>query len=119
MTKFAQFDKTSLKSLRDEMQSLLNKYGVDSNVSFEVGNMKFSSAEVEIKVSAKIVGAKTRTDTILERQISMLGLRMKNHNGDELVEYNTRAPKMPFVYLSARDGRRYKCTKEMAQLRFA
>jgi len=119
MAKFAQFDKANLKALRNEMQALLNKYGADANVAFEVGNMSFSTAEVQIKVSAKVVGAKTMTDAILESRVAALGLKMKNKMGDELVEYNTRAPKMPFIYMNAADGKRYKCTEVMAKMRFA
>ena len=117
MPKFSQFDKTSLKALRVEMQALLNKYGADVNLAFDVGNMSFSSAEVQIKVAAKVVGAKTMTDSILESRVAALGLKMKNKHGDELVEYNTRAPKMPFVYMKT-DGKRYKCTEELAKMRF-
>lgn len=119
MTKFAQFDKANLKALRNEMQALLNKYGVDANLAFEVGNMSFSTAEVQIKVSAKVIGAKTFTDTILESRVAALGLKMKNKMGDQLVDYNTRAHKMPFVYLNAADGKRYKCTEQMAKMRFS
>ena len=118
MTKFAQFDKANLKALRNEMQALLNKYGVAANLEFEVGNMSFSSAEVQIKVSAKVAGAKTITDVILESRVAALGLKMKNKMGDVLIEYNTRAPKMPFVYMNAADGKRYKCTEMMAKARF-
>jgi hypothetical protein len=118
MTKFAQFDKTSLKALRAEMQALLNKYGADANLAFEVGNMSFSTAEVQIKVSAKVVGAKTMTNYILESRAAALGLKMKNKLGDELVDYNTRAHKMPFVYTNAADGKLYKCDERMAKMRF-
>lgn len=119
MTKFAKFDKTSLKALRAEMQAVLEKYGVDANVNFEVGNMKFSEAEVEIKVKAKIVGAKTFTDAILETRAAALGLTLKNKFGDELVEYNSRAYKMPFVYRNAADGKLYKCDERLAKMRFS
>ena len=44
MTKFKNFDKTNLKALRAEMQAILEKYGVASNLQIEVGNMKFSEA---------------------------------------------------------------------------
>jgi hypothetical protein len=119
MTKFAKFDRKNLNALRAEMQALLSKYGIDSNLDFEVGNMKFSEAEVEIKVSAKIAGAKTMTNVILESRVAALGLTMKNALGDELLDYNTRAHKMPFVYLNARDGKRYKCDERTAKMRFA
>lgn len=119
MNKIAKFDRDSLKTLRAEMQALLSKYSIDTNIEFSVGNMKFSDAEVEIKVKAKIAGAKTFSNVILETQVAALGLKMKNAVGDELVDYNTKAYKMPFVYLNARDGKRYKCDERSAKIRFA
>jgi hypothetical protein len=119
MTKFAKFDRKNLNALRAEMNALLNKYGVDANINFEVGNMKFSESEVEIKVKAKIIGAKSFTNVILESRVAALGLKMKNKFGDELVDYNTRAYKMPFVYLNAADGKRYKCDEKTAKMRFS
>lgn len=119
MTKFAKFDRKNLNALRAEMNALLNKYGIESNIEFEVGNMKFSESEVEIKVKAKIVGAKTFTNVILESRVAALGLKMKNKIGDELVDYNTKAYKMPFVYRNAADGKLYKCDERLAKIRFA
>lgn len=118
MNKIEKFDKNTLKALRAEMQSLLTKYGVGSNIEFNVGNMKFRESEVEIKVSAKIIGAKTFSNAILEARVASLGLKMKNALGDELVDYNTKAYKMPFVYLNSRDGKRYKCDERTAKIRF-
>jgi hypothetical protein len=117
--KFSKFDRTNLKSLRAEMEALLQKYGVDSNLEITVGNMKFSEAEVEIKVKAKVKGAKTFTNVILESRIAALGLKMKNQFGDELVDYNTKAYKMPFVYRCATTGKMFKCDERMAKMRFA
>lgn len=117
--KFSKFDRSNLKALRTEMEALLAKYGVDSNLDITVGDMKFSEAEVEIKVKAKVKGAKTFTNVILESRAAALGLKLKNKFGDELVDYNTRAPKMPFIYVNAADGKRYKCDERMAKMRFA
>jgi hypothetical protein len=117
--KFASFDKKNLAALRAEMNEVLQKYSSSANLEIEVGNMRFSSAEVEIKVSAKVKGAKTFTDSILESRVAALGLKMKNKDGDMLVEYKTRNWKMPFVYINAADGKRYKCDERMAKLRFA
>ena len=97
MTKFSTFDRKTLKNLRTEMQDLLASYGVKSNLDIKVGNMSFSDAEVTIKVAAKIVGAKTMKDTMLEVMVADYSLKMKNSDGDELVEYNSRASKMPWV----------------------
>jgi hypothetical protein len=119
MNKIAKFDRDSLKMLRLEMQALLTKYGADMNIEFNIGNMKFSESEVEIKVSAKIAGAKTFTNVILESRVAALGLKMTNSLGDQLVDYNTKAYKMPYVYLNARDGKRYKCDERSVKIRFA
>jgi hypothetical protein len=118
MTKFNKFDKTNLKALREEMSTLLSKYGVAANLDIDVGNMKFSEAEVEIKVTAKVKGAKTFSNVILESRASALGLNLKNKLGDELVDYNTRSYKFPFVYVNSKDGKRYKCDERTAKIRF-
>jgi hypothetical protein len=117
--KFSKFDRQNLKALRAEMEALLQKYGIDSNLEITVGNMKFSEAEVEIKVKAKVNGAKTFSNTILESRIAALGLKMKNQFGDELVDYNTKAYKMPFVYRCAKTGKMFKCDERMVKMRFA
>ena len=117
--KFSKFDRSNLKALRTEMEALLAKYGVESNLDITVEGMRFSEAEVKINVVAKVKGAKTLTNVILESRVAALGLKMKNKYGDELVDYNTRAPKMPFIYLNVADGKRYKCTEQMAKMRFA
>lgn len=117
--KFASFDKNNLKALRAEMNAVLQKYGADANLEIEVGNMRFSSSEVEIKVKAKVKGAQTFGNAILEGLAADLGLKLTNKMGDQLVDYNTRAYKMPFVYICAADGKRYKCDERMAKLRFA
>ena len=117
--KFSKFDRSNLKALRAEMEALLAKYGVDSNLDITVGNMKFSEAEVEIKVRAKVKGAKTLTNVILESRAAALGLKIKNSLGDELVDYNTRAPKMPFVFKCGKTGKMFKCDERLAKIRFA
>lgn len=116
--KYQNFDKANLRNLRNEMDAVLAKYGVSANLAFEVGNMKFSDAEVEIKVKATVKGAKTRTDTMLEMYAKMSGItNLTNAKGDRLIEFRTRSPKYPFVYEGA-DGRRYKCSETQAKMLF-
>lgn len=118
MTQFSKFDRSNLKALRDEMNALLSKYGVDANLDISVGNMKFSETEVEIKVTAKVKGAKTFTNVLLETRAAALGLSLVNKMGDQLVDYNPKAYKMPFIYVNAADGKRYKCDERLARMRF-
>ena len=111
------FDKATLQALRSEMQSVLDKFG--ANLQFEVGNMRFSDAEVDIKVKAVIKGAVTRTDKQLELYAKMAGIaNFKNARGEELVKYNTRSYKYPFVYKGT-DGKMYKCSEVQAKRLFA
>ena len=120
MMKFnTKFDRTNLKTLRNEMQELLEKYGVKANLEIEVGNMSFSEAEVSIKIKAKIKGAKTRADSMTEMMVKSSGLKMVASNGDTIVEYNSRARKMPWVYKCGTTGKMYKCSEDNATRRFA
>lgn len=116
MTKFSAFDRKNLQALRVEMEAVLAKYGVDSNLEISVGNMKFSQNEVEIKVSAKIKGAKTFKDTMLESRVKALGLVMEK-NGCKLVRYDSKKYKMPFIY--EKGGKLFKTSEDHAKFLFA
>jgi hypothetical protein len=116
MTKFAKFDRKNLTNLRAEMEAVLQKYGVDSNLEFEVGSMRFSDAEVTIKVTAKVKGARTLTDVILQSRVEALGLVMEK-NGCKLVRYDTKKHKFPFIY--EKGGKLYKTSVEHAKFLFA
>jgi hypothetical protein len=117
MTKtIKKFDQPTLRNLRVEMQALLEAYGVETNLEITVGNMSFSEVEVNIKVQAKVKGAETLTDRILQMEVDRLGLKMENKAGDKLVEYKTRAQKYSFVYESR--GKLYKTDERGIVARF-
>lgn len=109
------FDKATLKALRSEMQAVLDKFG--ANLQFEVGNMRFSEAEVDIKVKAVIKGKRTRSDSQLESMVKILGLKIENSRGDRLTEYKARNTKYPFIF--ERNGKSYKCSSDQAKMLFA
>jgi FtsZ-binding cell division protein ZapB len=118
MTKtITKFDKPTLRNLRVEMQALLEAYGVETNLEISVGNMSYSDAEVNIKIQAKVKGAVTMTDRILQMEVDRLGLKMVNFAGDKLVSYKTRAQKYSFVYES--HGKLYKTDERGVKARFA
>ena len=114
---YQKFDKPTLKALRAEMNAVLEKYGVDSNLDIEVGNMRFSDAKVDITVTAKIKGKKTREDIMLDMEIEHLNI-MKEKNGRRLVEYRTRNHKYPFIYEEIKSGKLFKCSKAQAMTYF-
>ena len=116
MIKFEKFDRKNLQALRAAMEAVLAKYGVDSNLQFEVGQMKFSDSEVQIKVSAKVKGAKTFNDVVLESRVKALGLVMEK-NGCKLVRYDSKKYKMPFIY--EKGGKLYKTSEDHAKFLFA
>ena len=117
MTKtIKKFDQPTLRNLRVEMQALLEAYGVDTGLEITVGNMSFSEVEVNIKIQAKVKGAETLTDRILQMEVDRLGLKMENKAGDKLVEYKTRAQKYSFVYESR--GKLYKTDERGIVARF-
>lgn len=115
MKNVTKFDRPTLKALRSEMQAVLDKFG--ANLEFEVGNMSFSDAEVQIKVSAKVKGATTMVDRILQMEADRLGLVMENKSGEKLVSYKTRAQKYAFVY-STPNGKMYKTDERGVKARF-
>lgn len=116
MSKFEVFDRKNLQALREEMEAVLAKYGMESNLEFTVGGMKFSASDVEIKVSAKVKGAKTFNDVVLESRVKALGLVMEK-NGMKLVRYDSKKYKMPFIY--EKGGKLFKTSEEHAKFLFA
>ena len=116
MSKFEVFDRKNLQALREEMEAVLAKYGMESNLEFSVGAMKFSQSDVEIKVSAKVKGAKTLNDLVLESRVKALGLVMEK-NGMKLVRYDSKKYKMPFIY--EKGGKLFKTSEEHAKFLFA
>lgn len=93
--------------LRDELNQVLRKYGVDANLEFKVGAMKFTPMEVDIKLSAKIVGAPSREERILESALVSYRLREDNGNGEKIVGFHRSRYKYPFVI--QRGAKQYKC----------
>ena len=116
MKKVTKFDQVTLKALRVEMQNVLNKFG--ANLEFEIGNIRFDSAEADIKVKAKVKGAETVGSTLLKQMVEMEGLHMKNHMGDELVDFKPRNYKMPYVYKCGQSGKLFKAELKAMQRRF-
>ena len=117
--KIQNFDRQTLKSLRAEMEAVLAKYGNKAGVEFDIGNISFSDAEANIKVSAKVKGAKTQTDEILEMACKSLNIKKRvNAKGDKLIALKSRSPRYPFVYEAA-NGKQCKCTRDMAREMFS
>lgn len=116
--KFEQFDRRNLKDLRNEMTAVLKKYGMDANLEFVVGNMSFTETEVEVKVTAKVAGAKSRAEVNLEAILKMRGL-VKERDGRRLVRYDHKKHKYPFIFeKTSEPGKLYKMSDDQAEFYF-
>ena len=118
--KFQSFDRSSAMALRKELESVLEKYGAESNLEFVFGNTTYSAGAVELKVSVKIAGGVTLKEEKIEKALSMM-MQMYNlqqlKNGRKLVGYDTRKPKFPFIY--EENGKRFKTSSDHAKVLFA
>jgi hypothetical protein len=123
MNQFIAFDKNACRRLRDEMQAVLNKYAAETGIEITVGGMKFTSENVTIKVEAKKPGAKSQRDQRLDSALALNAhmdkLSLDEIRGKRLVGYNSRAYKMPYIYLEVATGKRYKCSLATARVYFS
>ena len=116
MTTITSFDKTVLKELRRSMQEALDRMDIDG-LSIEVGNMRFDSNTVTIKVTAKTAGADVeRTDLLVEAMLRH-GVKDSQAGGHQLVDYHPKKRKYPFI-MSGPQGGRYRISPEQARRRF-
>lgn len=113
---FTKFDRANLKTLRSDLQDVLDAYAAKHGIEFEIGGIRFSEAEATIKMTTKIKGAVTRTDENLLGMMRMYGL-VQEKNGCKLVRYDARRHKFPFIY--EKNGKLFKTTPANAKLLFA
>ena len=106
----------ALKQLRLEMQAAFDKAGM-AGFELEVGNMRFSTDTVTIKVEGKLAGAVTKVDKTFEAKVKEHGLKMVGAKGQQLVGYKASRPKYPFSYKTIR-GTGYKATVAQAKAIF-
>ena len=120
MQKITKFDRETCRLLRSELQVVLSKFGLDAGLEFEVGGISFLEDAANIKLSTKVVGAKTikeqRVDDGLKHMTTIYNLTTDLKNGRQLVGYNSRAKAYPFIYVQ--NGVRYKCSVDHAKLYF-
>ena len=113
------FTKTNLNALRVELDAVLKAFGEKHGIEMKTGKGKFTANTFDVTVNSVIAGAKTIAEDTLDAYLDIHNLNKVGYMGDTLVEYQRRNHKYPFIYTSARDGKRYKCTLEEAKRRFA
>jgi hypothetical protein len=110
-----QFDKTNLKNVRADLNAILSKYAKDNGIEINIGNISFTAGTFSTKMEAKVIGAKTKEDSMLEFMMGFKGLSRTSKCGKTLVGYNTRGKAYPFIYEDA--GKKFKCT-ELTAIRY-
>lgn len=112
-----QFDKTNLKNVREDISAMLSKYAKENGIEFNLGNISFSAGEFNVKLSAKVKGAVTQDDAILNVVMATKGLVKTSKCGKTLIGYNTRGKAYPFIFENA--GKKYKCSEAQAKMYFS
>ena len=108
MKNITAFNKITTAAFRSDLSAVLAKYGMTSNLDMKIGTIRFSGADARMQITAKVKGAVTKEDRLLEAQIAKHNLREVNGVGEKLVGYNARASRYPFVYTLG--GKRYKAS---------
>lgn len=112
-----QMTKARVIQLRNRVNAALAELAELEGVEIHAGNASFNDAECTFKLNIKIPGATTREESMLEMYMSMDGLQRRGKNGGELIEYHTRKPKFPYIYVL--NGKRYKTSRAHAKMLFA
>ena len=124
-----EFTRAQLKNIRLEMQKNLyapQMMNVDSGLTFKVGNCSFTSDTATFKVVVTLPNAvdpqvKALTDE-LERE-KMLGVIFSTsdsiHFQYQLVGYNNRARKRPYIFINKKTKVKYVCDYKSAKRMFA
>lgn len=116
------FTKEQVKILRVAMQKALDEAGIHKT-TFTVGNCTFGSGEATFKVSAVLEGAQTRAQEALVEYAKLYELDIDKKTQIQgklmkLVEYNSKARKMPWVVEDINTGNQYKLTQRQAEMWF-
>ena len=99
--------------IRRDLVRLLDAYSEETGIEFHVGNMRFDSTTLDIKVQGRIAGV---IPAGLKQAADYTGLTLEPVNGRQLVDYKRANHKYPFIY--EQDGKRYKCSTEQARFHF-
>ena len=104
-----EFTKSQLDTLRKQMQNALKMFGDKADITFDVGNCRYSGGQATFQVKCLLKGAKTREQQDLEFYAELLGLDIDKTcklRGEDmkLSGYKSRARKNKWVLQRLRDG---------------
>jgi hypothetical protein len=104
------------KSFRKEIEEVLSALEKKHNLKFRVGNMRYTSSTVSIKLDAAVVSEDGVVETPEFRALKVIHPELVNKTvsvGGEsmkIIGYKPRSPRYPFIGETV-DGRRFKLTE--------
>jgi hypothetical protein len=110
------FDKTNLKTVREDLNAILSKYAKENNLEIKLGNISFSAGAFTTKMEAKVIGVKSIQDVWLDDAMRKFAFVKTSKCGKTLVGFNPRAGKYPYIFEDA--GKTYKCSHTSAEKYF-
>jgi hypothetical protein len=121
MTKYTNIDKAACQKFRAELDVLLAKFAEESGLKISLGAMKYTGSTIEFKGEAIIEGGKSIRDQQREANLGFYLTHfnlVKENPLYELVGYDTRKSKNPFIVRKKSDNKQYIMTEEMAKYHF-
>ena len=114
--KIQRFDKPTLKILRNKLQENLEQLS-EYELKIDVGSMRYSSHEVDVKLNVLIDGQKSRSQSELVTIADMLNLdltKIVNYRGKaySLVDYRPKASVWEFVVQDNKTGKQSLMKRE-------
>ena len=113
-------NKQTVRELRDQLQVILDKNApmqssMLADLDIQIGNARFTDAEVTFKLTVKVEGSKPKEERDLEVYMSMMGCNIdkdrivKYRDMDlKLVGYKRVNRKYPFIVQDVATSKRYK-----------
>jgi len=121
-----EFNRKDLQNIREALNNHLLKMNHEKGLTFKVGNCSFNSDTATFKLTVTLPNAvdpqvKALTDE-LERE-KMLGVIFSTsdsiHSQYQLVGYNNRARKRPYIFINKKTKVKYVCDYKSAKRMFA
>ena len=117
-----QLTKNLLKIIREDFNKVTSQYRENlkgSGYTLELGNCSYNPDEATFKLHIRVDGAKTKGQKDLAFWSKLEGVDPTiDHTLYELVEYNTKGRKYPWIYRNRRDGQMYKASTQWAKANF-
>lgn len=118
------FTKEKIRSIRSEINSLLQGLQQFEGLEINAGNCTFDQDTATIKLEVKVKGAKSQSEKDLALYADHYGLDVSKIGNDQgksfsLIGYNSKARKYPFEMQDLATGQTYRSNLDLALRLFA